>query len=84
MAAVGVLAAIVIFVIGMIAGAVILVSTASRREDHRQRLSTEAPDCLTLAGRFLTGLSICRPNARPGLNGDPPDQGADMSCRQHP
>ena len=50
-----------IFTFGVITGVVFLVSLASRREDRRARLSREAPDRMTLAGRFLTGLYVRRP-----------------------
>jgi len=51
----------VIFTFGMITGIVFLVSVASRREDRRARLSREAPDRWTQAGRLLTGLYVRRP-----------------------
>jgi hypothetical protein len=51
----------VVFATGVITGIVFLVSVASRREDRRQKLSREAPDAWTLAGRFLTGLYVRRP-----------------------
>ena len=51
----------VIFTFGVITGIVFLVSLASRSEDRRVRLSREAPDRMTLAGRFLTGLYVRRP-----------------------
>ncbi len=56
MAAIVVVAIVIIFIFGMIAGVVILVSVASHREDKRMRLSREAPDRTTLAGRYLTSL----------------------------
>jgi hypothetical protein len=61
MTTVDILAIGVIFAFGMITGIVFLVSLASRREDRRARLSREAPDRMTLAGRFLTGLYVRRP-----------------------
>ncbi len=61
MTAVELLAIGVIFTFGMITGVICLVSLASRREDRRARLSREAPDRMTLAGRFLTGLYVRRP-----------------------
>jgi hypothetical protein len=61
MTAVELLAIAVVFIIGAITGIVFLVSVASRREDRRHRLSREAPDPWTLAGRFLTGLYVRRP-----------------------
>jgi hypothetical protein len=51
----------VVFFAGVITGIVFLVSVASRREDRRQKLSREAPDAWSLAGRFLTRLYVRRP-----------------------
>jgi hypothetical protein len=65
MTTVEVLAIGVIFTFGMITGVICLVSLASRREDRRARLSREAPDRVTLAGRFLTGLYVRRPGDEP-------------------
>jgi hypothetical protein len=61
MTTVEVLAIGVIFTFGVITGIVFLVSMASRREDRRAKLSREAPDRVTLAGRYLTGLYVRRP-----------------------
>ena len=61
MTTVDILAIGVIFTFGMITGVICLVSLASRREDRRARLSREAPDRMTLAGRYLTGLYVRRP-----------------------
>jgi hypothetical protein len=61
MTAIVAVAIVIIFVFGMIAGIVILVSVASHREDKRLRLSREAPDRTTLAGRYLTSLYVRRP-----------------------
>ena len=61
MTAVVVVAILVIFCIGVITGIVILVSVASNREDRRWRLSREAPDRTTLAGRYLTSMYVRRP-----------------------
>ena len=61
MTAVVVLAIGVVFITGAITGVIVLVSLASRREDRRAKLSREAPDRVTLAGRFLTGLYVRRP-----------------------
>ena len=71
MTAVEVLAIGVVFITGVITGIVFLVSLASSREDRRQKLSREAPDHWTLAGRFLTGLYVRRP-------------GDDSPRRRHP
>jgi hypothetical protein len=51
----------VVFFTGVVTGIVFLVSVASRREDHREKLSREAPDAWTHAGRFLTRLYVRRP-----------------------
>jgi hypothetical protein len=61
MTAVELLAIGVVFITGVITGIVLLVSVASRREDRREKLSREAPDAWTLAGRLLTGLYVRRP-----------------------
>jgi hypothetical protein len=61
MAAVTVVAIAVIFITGAITGSIVLVCLASRREDRRARLSREAPDRTTMAGRFLTSLYVRRP-----------------------
>ena len=77
MAAVDVLAVVVVFVAGAIVGVIVLVSVASRREDRRWHLGLEAPDRLTAAGRYLTMLTIHRPDrlsaTRPGLSDQPAD-----------
>jgi hypothetical protein len=67
MAAIVIISVIVIFIAGVIAGMVLLVSWASIREDRRPRLSREAPDRITAAGRYVTRLDIRRPEeiARP-------------------
>jgi len=65
MTTVEVLAIGVIFTFGMITGVICLVSLASRREDRRARLSREAPDRVTQAGRLLTGLYVRRPGDEP-------------------
>jgi hypothetical protein len=62
------LAIVIIFIVGAITGIVLLVSWASRREDKKRRLSVEAPDRATLAGRYLTSLYIRRPGDAPELN----------------
>lgn len=68
MTAVLLLAIGVVFTIGAITGVVVLVSLASRKEDRRARLSREAPDGMTNAGRFLTGLYVRRPGDEPWRN----------------
>jgi hypothetical protein len=59
--AVELLAIGVIFSIGVITGVILMVSLASLREDRRAKLSREAPDRVTQAGRFLTDLYVRRP-----------------------
>lgn len=79
MTAVELLAIGVVFITGVITGVVVLVSVASRREDRRQRLSREAPDSWSVAGRFLTGLYVRRPgDDSPGLR-YPDDDRTDYS-----
>ncbi len=60
MAAIIVITAVVVFIAGGVAGAVVLVSVASIREDRRPRLSREAPDRITAAGRYVTRLDVRR------------------------
>ncbi len=79
MTAVVVLAISVVFVTGMITGVIFLVSLASRREDRRARLSREAPDRVTLAGRWLTGLYVRRPGDDGPRYGYPDDDQAKFS-----
>jgi hypothetical protein len=74
MTVVVILAILVIFAIGVITGVVILVSLASHREDKRLRLSREAPDRTTLAGRYLTSLYVRRPGDDTAPQGLPADQ----------
>lgn len=84
MTAVVVLAIVIIFVFGMIVGIVFLVSMASRREDKRLRLSREAPDRTTLAGRYLTSLYVRRPGDDTAPRGSPDDQRTEMLGWPHP
>jgi hypothetical protein len=71
----------VVFVIGAITGIVILVSVASHREDRRSRLSREAPDSVTHAGRLLTNLYVRRPgDDQPGCRRRDDDQAAKFSA----
>ena len=67
------LAALVIFVVGMIAGVIVLVSAASLTEDRKRRLSIEAPDRWTAAGRYLSKLYIRRSNVKRPSGDDPCD-----------
>jgi hypothetical protein len=78
MTAVEILAISVVFITGMITGVIFLVSLASRREDRRAKLSREAPDRVTLAGRLLTGLYVRRPGDGPRY-GYPDDDQAKFS-----
>jgi hypothetical protein len=79
MATVDILAIGVIFTFGVITGVVVLVSLASRREDRRARLSREAPDRMTLAGRFLTGLYVRRPGDETPRHRHPDDDLAEYA-----
>jgi hypothetical protein len=79
MKAVEVLAISVVFVTGVITGIVFVVSLASRREDRRARLSREAPDRITLAGRLLTGLYVRRPGDDPFRHDYPDDDQAEFN-----
>jgi hypothetical protein len=78
MTAIVAVAIVIIFSIGAVTGVVILVSVASRREDKRWRLSREAPDRTTLAGRYLTRLYVRRPGDEPASQGSLDDQQAEM------
>ena len=69
----------VVFFTGVVTGIVFLVSVASRREDHREKLSREAPDAWTLAGRFLTRLYVRRPGDDDPPPRYPDDDRADYS-----
>ena len=77
MTAVVVVAIVIIFIFGMIAGVVILVSVASHREDKRLRLSREAPDRTTLAGRYLTSLYVRLPGDDTVPQALPDDRGTE-------
>lgn len=79
MTAVELLAIGVVFTTGVITGIICLVSVASRREDRRARLSREAPDSWTLAGRFLTGLYVRRPGDDSPTRRSPDDDPAEFS-----
>jgi hypothetical protein len=83
--AVELLAIGVIFSIGVITGVILVVSLASRREDRRARLSREAPDRVTHAGRFLTGLEVRRPGEDIPRHDHPDDDHtAEFSGPWHP
>ena len=69
----------VVFITGMITGVIWLVSVASRREDRRAKLSREAPDRVTLAGRYLTGLYVRRPGDDTSSYRHPGDDPAEYS-----
>ena len=77
-----VVAIVIIFIFGMIVGIVVLVSVASHREDKRLRLSREAPDRATLAGRYLTSLYVRRPGDDP-VPPSWPDQPAGLPSWPH-
>jgi hypothetical protein len=78
MTAIVVVAIGIIFIFGMIVGIVILVSVASHREDKRLRLSVEAPDRTTLAGRYLTSLYVRRPGEATAPQVLPDDRQAEV------
>jgi hypothetical protein len=83
MAAVDVLAIIVIFAAGMIAGVIILVSAASRREDRTGHVPPAAPDRLTVAGRYLTRLYVRRRGSeRTSKDDDIDEHGPDIPGRR--
>jgi hypothetical protein len=79
MTAVEILAIGVVFITGAITGIVFLVSVASLREDRREKLSREAPDAWTLAGRLLTGLYVRRPGDEDPRRRYPDDERTDYS-----
>jgi hypothetical protein len=79
MTAIELLAIGVIFITGAITGVIALVSAASRREDRREKLSREAPDSWSLAGRFLTGLYVRRPGDDGPRRRHPGDHRAEFS-----
>lgn len=67
MAGIIIIATAVVFITGMICGAVLLVSLASLKEDGRS-LPYRAPGLVARAGRMVTGLKVIdpdRPYARP-------------------
>jgi hypothetical protein len=68
MAALIALAAIGLFAAGVIAGIIGVVSVAIRREDRNFTLTSEAPDNVTRAGRWLNGVYVRAP--RPTAAGD--------------
>jgi hypothetical protein len=46
------------FLGGVMAGIVVIVSVASRREDRHYSLSSDAPDAACRIGRRFTGMSV--------------------------
>jgi hypothetical protein len=52
------LAAICLFTAHALAGIIGLVAVAIRREDRNLTLTSQAPDNVTRAGRWLTGLHV--------------------------
>ena len=61
MAALIALAAICLFAAGALAGIIGVVAVAIGREDRNLTLTSAAPDNLTRAGRWLTGLHVRAP-----------------------
>jgi formate-dependent nitrite reductase membrane component NrfD len=51
--------AIAIFLVGISAGVVVVVSLASRREDRDYSIKGPAPTLLIRGARVLTGLYVC-------------------------
>jgi hypothetical protein len=58
MAVVIIVTAIVIFIAGVAAGAVLLVSWGIRREERDFSLTRQAPDQVSQGARLLTGLYV--------------------------
>ena len=58
MAALIALAAICLFAAEALAGITGVVAVAIRREDRNLTLTSQAPDTVTRAGRWLTGLHV--------------------------
>jgi hypothetical protein len=56
------LAAICLFAVGVIAGIIGVVAVAIHREERDLTLTSENPDNLTRAGRWLNGLHVRAPN----------------------
>ena len=61
MAALIALVAICLFAAGVAAGIIGVAAIAIRREERNLTLTSQAPDTLTRAGRWLTGLSVRAP-----------------------
>lgn len=51
-------AAICLFAAGALAGITGIAAVAIRREDRNVTLTSQAPDTVTRAGRWLTGLHV--------------------------
>jgi hypothetical protein len=63
MAALIALAAIGLFAAGVIAGIIGVVSVAIRREERNFTLTSEAPNNVTRAGRWLNGVYVRAPQS---------------------
>jgi len=62
MGGVGAVVAIMVlvgFLGGIMAGIILIVSVASRREDRRYSLTSKAPDATCRGARWLTGARVC-------------------------
>ena len=58
MAALIALGAICLFAVGVVAGIIGVVAVAIRREERNPTLTSQPPDNVTRAGRWLTGLNV--------------------------
>jgi hypothetical protein len=70
MAALIALAALGLFAAGVTAGIIGLVSVAIRREDKNLTLTSQPPDHVTRAGRWLNGVYVRAPRATAAANRD--------------
>ena len=61
MAALIALAAVCLFAAGALAGIIGVVAVAIGREERNLTLTSQAPDNVTRAGRWLTGLHVRAP-----------------------
>jgi hypothetical protein len=72
MAVIVIVTAILIFIAGLAAGAVLLVSWGIRREERDFSLTRQAPDQVSQGARLLTGLYVRqRTDADPALTRRP-------------
>lgn len=83
MAGVVVIAMIVVFIAGAIAGAILLVSLASVRED-RAKLTQRAPGRIARAGRLVTGLRVVDLDRQAARRGAPVGHRVGVSRQSRP